>query len=145
MSSEMSVLLGHLPGSAYHHTLSPRLHDLHEGAMVKEATLPGTLWSFTYKEGKKMKVFIANWKLDLNEFSNSILSFHSVLKTSACNLQSEVVYIFSLQSVFLAATMMDDFIRRLTQLFFCLHTLTDMPSPEVTIQLNLATHHYQRR
>ena len=39
-----------LPGSAYHHTLCPRLHDLHEGAMVEEATLPGTLWSWIYRE-----------------------------------------------------------------------------------------------
>lgn len=29
------------PRSANNHSLSPRLHDLHERAVVKESTLPG--------------------------------------------------------------------------------------------------------
>jgi len=45
-----SVPFRDLPGSAYHHTLSPWLHDLHEGALVKKATLPGTLWSCNYRD-----------------------------------------------------------------------------------------------
>lgn len=45
LSPRFSVLLGDSPGSAHHHTLSPWLHDLHEGTLVKKATLPGTLWS----------------------------------------------------------------------------------------------------
>lgn len=52
MSCGFRVLLGHLPGSAHHYTLSPWLHQLYEGAMVKETTLPGTLWTFIYREDR---------------------------------------------------------------------------------------------
>lgn len=49
------------PGSAHHHALGPGLHDLHEGAVVKEAALPGALWRFW---GGKQKMFHArgDWK-----------------------------------------------------------------------------------
>lgn len=34
--------LGASPRSAYNYSLSPRLHDLHERAMIEKSTLPDT-------------------------------------------------------------------------------------------------------
>lgn len=64
-----------------------------------------------------------------NRRENWVHSFHGASKSLVLFLlQSEVVYFFPPESVILAATMMDGFIKRLTQLFFCLYTPTNMPS-----------------
>lgn len=129
-NSLLAVCRLDLPGSAYHHTLCPRLHDLHEGAMVEEATLPGTLWSCIYRE-EAWLVWqrVQQKKRQGNRRENWVHSFHGASKSLVLFLlQSEVVYFFPPESVILAATMMDGFIKRLTQLFFCRYTPTNMPS-----------------
>lgn len=78
------------------------------------------------KIGKKVELIIANCKWNWINFPK-IFSFHSLKNyiwlSSTCILRLGIYFTENLGS-----TMMDDCMRRLAQLFFCLHTLRNMPS-----------------
>lgn len=93
------------------------------GQRSHSARNPLELWKRKWKYFTLLEIGIEQVYLQCFLFSQCFKNSAFIPSVVGC-----CVFPYHAQSVLLAATMMDGFIKRLTQLFFCLHTLTNMPS-----------------
>ena len=84
----------------------------------------GALYTEMKETGKKVKLVIASW----NESTFRRCYHFPYLEKIPCFYSSCSRRLCISESVILAATMMDDCMKKLAQLFYCLHTLRNMPS-----------------
>lgn len=123
------------PGSAHHHALGPGLHDLHEGAVVKEAALPGTLWCF-WRRKQKMLHAHGNWR---RTSPSLMFSPQQRLVRGACRTARHFP---TARTICTVGSDHDGWLYKeaCSALFLPAHPDKHAQSTRVTVQLNLATH-----